>query len=138
MSGAGVVLAVLAGVQDSGDGLQDLGTGRRLPDHVEVAAYYAVSEALANAIKHARALAPCRSNSTHWIQSCGWRSAMTGSAEPPRQGVGSDRLRDRVEALGGTLDVTSPHQDIGDRYASCLLVRHAAPLGPLAGSVKPG
>jgi signal transduction histidine kinase len=35
----------------------DLRTGRRLPDHVEVAAYYAVSEALANAAKHARASA---------------------------------------------------------------------------------
>ena len=33
----------------------DLRTGRRLPDHVEAAAYYAVSEALANAAKHARA-----------------------------------------------------------------------------------
>jgi signal transduction histidine kinase len=30
---------------------------RRLPDHVEVAAYYAVSEALANAAKHAQASA---------------------------------------------------------------------------------
>jgi signal transduction histidine kinase len=32
----------------------DLRTGRRLPGHVEVAAYYAVSEALTNAAKHAR------------------------------------------------------------------------------------
>jgi signal transduction histidine kinase len=33
----------------------DLRSGRRLPGQVEVAAYYAVSEALANAAKHARA-----------------------------------------------------------------------------------
>jgi signal transduction histidine kinase len=33
----------------------DLRTGRRLPDQVEVAAYYAVSEALANSAKHAHA-----------------------------------------------------------------------------------
>lgn len=33
----------------------DLRTGQRLPQHVEVAAYYAVSEALANAAKHAHA-----------------------------------------------------------------------------------
>src|SRR6202020_1510677 len=33
----------------------DLRVERRLPDYVEVAAYYAVSEALANAAKHARA-----------------------------------------------------------------------------------
>ena len=33
----------------------DLRTGRRLPGQVEVAAYYAVSEALANAAKHAHA-----------------------------------------------------------------------------------
>jgi signal transduction histidine kinase len=34
----------------------DLRTGRPLPDQVEVAAYYAVSEALANPAKHARAV----------------------------------------------------------------------------------
>ena len=33
----------------------DLRGGRRLPETVEVAAYYAVSEALANAAKHAHA-----------------------------------------------------------------------------------
>jgi signal transduction histidine kinase len=33
----------------------DLRVERRLPDHVEVAAYYAVSETLANAAKHAHA-----------------------------------------------------------------------------------
>jgi hypothetical protein len=33
----------------------DLRAGRRLPAQVEVAAYYAVSEALANAVKHSRA-----------------------------------------------------------------------------------
>jgi signal transduction histidine kinase len=35
----------------------DLRTGQRLPDHLEVAAYYAVSEALANAAKHGHASA---------------------------------------------------------------------------------
>jgi signal transduction histidine kinase len=59
----------------------DLRTGRRLPGHVEVAAYYAVSEALANAAKHA-ALPPCTSNSTPPTRSHGWRSVTTGSAEP--------------------------------------------------------
>ena len=59
----------------------DLRTGRRLPDSVEVAAYYAVSEALANAAKHARASA-CRSNSARMTRWSGWRSAMTGSAAP--------------------------------------------------------
>jgi signal transduction histidine kinase len=33
----------------------DLRAGRRLPEQVEVGAYYAVSEALANAAKHAHA-----------------------------------------------------------------------------------
>jgi signal transduction histidine kinase len=59
----------------------ELRTRRRLPGHVEVAAYYAVSEALANAVKHA-ALRSCTSNSTRWTRSCGWRSATTGSGEP--------------------------------------------------------
>ncbi len=87
----------------------DLRTGRRLPEPVEVAAYYVVSEALANAAKHA---ARCPSYTSSWRRSdaiCGWRSAMTGPAGPmPGGGRGLIGLSDRIQALGGTFQVTSP------------------------------
>jgi signal transduction histidine kinase len=86
----------------------DLRTGRRLPGHVEVAAYYAVSEALANAAKHARASAVHieldAPDATLWLAI---RDDGIGGAEPA-QGSGLTGLRDRIEAVGGTLDVTSP------------------------------
>ena len=86
----------------------DLRTGRRLPGHVEVAAYYAVSEALANAAKHARASAVHieldAPDATLWLAI---RDDGIGGADPA-QGSGLTGLRDRIEAVGGTLDVTSP------------------------------
>ena len=60
----------------------DLRTGRRLPGRVEVAAYYAVSEALANAAKHARASVVHVELDIPDARSYGWRSATTGSGEP--------------------------------------------------------
>ena len=85
-----------------------LRTGRRLPGRVEVAAYYAVSEALANAAKHARA------SVVHVeldIPDAGVRLAIRddgiGGADPA-QGSGLVGLRDRIEAVGGTVQVTSP------------------------------
>jgi signal transduction histidine kinase len=86
----------------------DLRTGRRLPDHVEVAAYYAVSEALANAAKHARASAVhVELNAPGAIVRLAIRDDGIGGADPV-EGSGLTGLRDRIEALGGTLDVTSP------------------------------
>jgi signal transduction histidine kinase len=86
----------------------DLRTGRRLPGHVEVGAYYAVSEALANAAKHASASA------VHVeldMPEGGVRLAIRddgiGGADPAK-GSGLVGISDRIEALGGTLDVTSP------------------------------
>jgi signal transduction histidine kinase len=58
LSEGGLTLALKALARRSAVPVElDLRTGRRLMDHVEVAAYYAVSEALANAAKHARASA---------------------------------------------------------------------------------
>ena len=86
----------------------DLRTGRRLPDHVEVAAYYAVSEALANAAKHARAsVVHVELDTPNTVVRLAIRDDGIGGADPAR-GSGLTGLRDRVEALGGTLDVTSP------------------------------
>jgi len=81
---------------------------RRLPDHAEVAAYYAVSEALANAAKHARASAVqvelCADDATARLTV---RDNGIGGADPA-QGSGLVGLSDRIEAVGGTLQVTSP------------------------------
>ena len=86
----------------------DLRTKRRLPGPVEVAAYYAVSEALANAAKHARASAvQVELDALNRVVRLGIRDDGIGGADLA-QGSGLTGLRDRIEAVGGTLDVTSP------------------------------
>ena len=86
----------------------DVRTGRRLPDHVEVAAYYAVSEALANAAKHAHASAVhVELNAPGAIVRLAIRDDGIDGADPA-QGSGLVGLSDRIEAVGGTLKVTSP------------------------------
>jgi signal transduction histidine kinase len=86
----------------------DLRTGRRLPDPVEVAAYYAVSEALANAAKHAHASAVhVELDAPDATLRLAIRDDGIGGADPVK-GSGLTGLRDRIEAVGGTLDVTSP------------------------------
>jgi signal transduction histidine kinase len=86
----------------------DLRTGRRLPEHVEVAAYYVVSEALANTVKHARASAVhVELDAPDATLRLTVRDDGIGGADPAK-GSGLTGLRDRIEALGGTLGVTSP------------------------------
>jgi signal transduction histidine kinase len=86
----------------------DLRSGRRLPDQVEVAAYYAVSEALANTAKHARAsVVHVELDTPSTVVRLAIRDDGIGGADPAR-GSGLTGLRDRIEAVGGTLDVTSP------------------------------
>ena len=81
---------------------------RRLPDQVEVAAYYAVSEALANAAKHARAsVVHVELGTPDASLRLAIRDDGIGGADPAR-GSGLTGLRDRIEAVGGTIDVTSP------------------------------
>jgi signal transduction histidine kinase len=86
----------------------DINLDGRLPDHVEVAAYYVVAEALTNAAKHARPTAI-------WVAAdvVDGRLRLTvrddgiGGADPAN-GSGLTGLNDRVEALGGTITVRSP------------------------------
>jgi signal transduction histidine kinase len=86
----------------------DLRSERRLPEHVEVAAYYVVSEALTNAAKHARASVVNVELEAHdavvRLTVC---DDGIGGVDPGR-GSGLVGLRDRIEALGGTLEVNSP------------------------------
>ena len=86
----------------------DINLDGRLPDHVEVAAYYVVAEAFTNAAKHARPTAI-------WVAAdvVDGRLRLTvrddgiGGADPAN-GSGLTGLTDRVEALGGTITVHSP------------------------------
>jgi signal transduction histidine kinase len=79
----------------------------RLPEHVEVTAYYVVSEALANAAKHAGASAVhVEVDSVGDVIRLVVRDDGIGGADPAR-GSGLAGLHDRVEAIGGTLRVCS-------------------------------
>jgi signal transduction histidine kinase len=108
--GLGAALRALARrsvvpVEMSADVLEDL------PDGVEIAAYYVVSEALANAARYAEA-----SVVTVSVERVGERLRVlvtddgVGGADPTR-GTGLIGLADRVGALGGTITVTSPRAD---------------------------
>lgn len=86
----------------------DLELAGRLPPPVEATAYFVVSEALSNIAKHARATR-CTVR--------GWVAAGTlvivvddngiGGADPAA-GTGLAGLTTRLDALGGSLDITSP------------------------------
>ena len=81
----------------------------RLPEQVEVAAYYLVSESLANVAKHAGASSVSvdvsRANDQAVIEVI---DDGVGGADTER-GTGLRGLADRVEALGGRLRVWSPN-----------------------------
>jgi signal transduction histidine kinase len=84
-------------------------TSARLPERVEVTAYYVISEALANAAKHAQASAvhvevDVDASSGTVRLSVG--DDGVGGADPAR-GSGLVGLKDRVEATGGSLVVRS-------------------------------
>jgi signal transduction histidine kinase len=89
----------------------DLHADRRLPEPVEVAAYYVVSEALTNAAKHAHASVVHVELDAHdSILQLKIRDDGIGGADP-EQGSGLLGLSDRLEALGGTLELSSPAGD---------------------------
>jgi signal transduction histidine kinase len=86
----------------------DLRADGRLPEHLEVAAYYVVSEALTNAAKHAHAsVVHVEVEARDAIVLLVIRDDGVGGADLGR-GSGLVGLRDRIEALGGTLQVASP------------------------------
>jgi PAS domain S-box-containing protein len=86
----------------------DLRAERRAPGPVEVAVYYAVAEALTNAVKHARASVVHVELDTHdEILRLAIHDDGIGGADSA-QGSGLAGLSDRIEALGGTLKVASP------------------------------
>ena len=86
----------------------EISTAGRLAERIEVTAYYVVSELLTNAVKHARAsivrLTVEQPNRTLHLSI---RDDGVGGAEPAG-GSGLTGLRDRVEAIGGTIVIQSP------------------------------
>jgi signal transduction histidine kinase len=85
----------------------DLAVPRRLPDHVEVAGYYVVAEALTNVAKHAEAsLVQLAVKAEHDTLHLSIRDDGIGGADA-REGSGLIGLVDRVEALGGQIAITS-------------------------------
>jgi len=97
----------------------DVRVDGRLPEPVEVAAYYVVSEALTNAAKHARAsVVQADAEITGGTLRVHVRDDGVGGAHTVR-GSGLVGLRDRVEALGGAFSVHSPPG--GGTTVSCAL-----------------
>jgi signal transduction histidine kinase len=86
----------------------DLRMDTRLPAPIEVAAYYVMSEALANAAKHAQAseidISVTRRDGRLMLSI---RDDGIGGADASR-GSGLVGLTDRVEALGGSISIESP------------------------------
>ena len=86
----------------------DAPLAERFPEHVEATAYYCVSEALANVTKHAgaeQARVSIRRDGD--VLRCEVSDDGRGGADPSK-GTGILGLRDRAEAAGGMLSVTSP------------------------------
>jgi signal transduction histidine kinase len=85
----------------------DLRTDARLPERVEVTAYYVVSEALTNAAKHSNASGvEVAADAIDDAFRLSVSDDGVGGADLTR-GSGLVGLKDRVEAIGGTLTVQS-------------------------------
>jgi signal transduction histidine kinase len=79
-----------------------------VPESVEVAAYYVVSEALTNAAKHAQAsVVHVAVEAQDRVLRVSVRDDGLGGADPAR-GSGLLGLKDRAEAIGGTMSLQSP------------------------------
>ena len=86
----------------------DLRAEGRLPERIEVAAYYVVAEALTNAAKHANAsIVHVEAEAVDGALRLTVRDDGAGGADPAG-GTGLVGLNDRVEALGGAIAVASP------------------------------
>jgi signal transduction histidine kinase len=80
----------------------------RLPEAVEVGAYYVVSEMLTNAAKHASAsVIEVNADASEGTLRVCVRDDGIGGADPKR-GSGLVGLKDRIEALGGSFSLHSP------------------------------
>ena len=109
----------------------DLNLGPRLDKHVEAAGYYIASEAITNAAKHAQAsVIDVCVDARDGALTLSISDDGVGGADPSR-GSGIIGLRDRVEALGGTILVLSP-----SGQGTTLHVQ--LPADPMAATALPG
>ena len=106
LSKGGLTPAIKTLARRSGVAVElDVEVERRLPQQVEVAAYYVVSEALTNVAKYAHAsLVNIDVHASESAIELTIRDDGIGGADPTR-GSGLVGLKDRVEALGGTITV---------------------------------
>ena len=99
----------------------DVRVQARLPEQVEVAAYFVVSEALANVAKHARAsVVEVLAEVQDGVLAVSISDDGVGGADPSR-GSGLIGLTDRVQASGGTISISS-HPGAGTRITAELPV----------------
>ena len=109
----------------------DLNLGPRLGEHVEAAGYYIASEAITNVAKHAQAsVIDMRVDGCDGALTLSISDDGIGGADPSR-GSGIIGLKDRVEALGGTISVLSP-----PGHGTALHVQ--LPADPMAVPTPPG
>jgi signal transduction histidine kinase len=107
----------------------DLRATGRLPEQIEVAVYYVVAEALTNAAKHAHAsVVYVDLHAPGTSVRLAIRDDGVGGADPA-QGSGLVGLRDRIEAVGGKVEVTSPAG-----HGTTLLIKIPAKGRPNPGS----
>ena len=107
----------------------DLDLDGRLEEPIEVAAYYVISEALTNTAKHAQASrAQVRVETRDDTLEVTIRDDGAGGADPAG-GSGLIGLADRVEALGGTLEISSPRGEGTSLHVSLPLGTPRAPRG---------
>ncbi|MDQ1753205.1 MAG: hypothetical protein QOE71_4261, partial [Pseudonocardiales bacterium] len=107
----------------------DVGVDRRLPEPIELAAYYVVAEALTNTAKHAAAtVIDVQVETSADLLRIRVRDDGRGGADLTR-GSGLVGLTDRVEALGGRLSVQSPP-------GAGTTVQITLPLTPPSGSAS--
>lgn len=105
----------------------DVAIPQRLPEQVEVAAYYVVTEALTNAAKHARA------SQITVMANAGDENLLLRVHDDGIGGADFDKgsgligLKDRVEALGGQLTVSSPVEKGTSLNATIPLHHHDKP-----------
>jgi signal transduction histidine kinase len=86
----------------------DIAIVRRLPESLEVAAYYIVAEALTNTAKHANASeVQVRARTDEQCLSLHICDDGVGGADSAK-GSGLIGLKDRIEVLGGRMRVASP------------------------------
>jgi PAS domain S-box-containing protein len=103
----------------------------RLPPDIEASAYFIVAEALTNVVKHARATrATVKGAVADGALVLEVRDDGVGGADP--RGHGLIGIADRVDALGGRLQIASPDGE-GTTLAVRLPVSAGRPPGPDGG-----